>query len=162
MLKALPILQKKYLMDLLEELNPSSDLDVKEQFHQLKIPLEAERPSILMISRIDGLDISLSMTDKMKIVYGVESIANKYLSQVVNSFSLVYENRKLVWIIQPKKQGEHNVMTYNEDWNRIVVFLQGTMESIQEKCKDVLKVSTSLQFHIANLYGETYQKISIL
>ena len=139
MLIALPILQKKYLMDLLEGINSWYNTDVQEQFSELKIPLQAEKPSILMIARIDNFDLNLSMTQKMKIVYGVESIANKYMSQVVNSFSLVYESKKLVWIIQPKEEKYDK----NENWNRIVIFVQGTMESIQKKCKELLSVSTS-------------------
>lgn len=140
MLKALPILQKKYVMNFLEGINNWHDIDVQDQFSELKIPLQAEKPSILMIARIDNLDLSLSMTEKMKIVYGVESIANKYMSQVVNSFSLVYESKKLVWVIQPNDEEKYDK---GEEWNRIVVFVQGTMESIQKKCKELLGVSTS-------------------
>ncbi|HEY5587138.1 MAG TPA: response regulator [Ruminiclostridium sp.] len=140
MLNALPILQKKYIMNLLEGIYNWHNINLQDEFSQLKIPLQAEKSSILMIARIDNLDLSLSMTEKMKIVYGIESIANKYMSQVVDSFSMVYESKKLVWIIQPNDEEKYYEV---ESWNRIIVFVQGTMESIQKKCKEVLDISTS-------------------
>ncbi|MDI6618113.1 MAG: response regulator [Clostridiales bacterium] len=145
MFKALPVLQKKYLMDLLEGVstwNPERD---KIQFSELSIPLQAGEAIMLMISRIDNLDVNSNITEKMKAVYGIQSIADEYLSQMVNYISVIYDRTKLLWIIQPKTTDTGNSISDDADTsqNRTRLFVQGTMESIQKKCKEVLGVSAS-------------------
>jgi two-component system, response regulator YesN len=142
MFRALPVLQKKYLMDLLEGITVWDEGEARLQFNELQIPLEYHRPVFMMTARVDAWESGEKMIDKMRIVYGIQTVAEEYLAQYAFFTSITYDRTKLLWIMQPRTFQESK-MSESDAWARLLLFVQGTLDSIQDKCKDLFNISAS-------------------
>lgn len=148
MLIALPLLQKKYLMDLLEGIKSLNEESV-EEFIDLELPFDCRRPVMLLTARVDDWENIKSMTKKMEIIYGIEAIAQSHLSNACNFLSITYDRTKLLWVIQSNTKfiriDSHKTVNDDEiaSLSSVKSFVQGTMEPLQRQCSDLLKVSVS-------------------
>ncbi len=139
------LLQKDYLASLLhgEELLCSSDQSVLEQ---LGIGLKADSHILMLMGRIDHLPKKLSYAEKTKLFYMLQMIVGQYLSPRARYVHLTDEYQNLLWLIQPVelfqpvKAGE---CTPEECWGSTVVFVKGTLEMIQNVCRETLQLTVS-------------------
>jgi two-component system, response regulator YesN len=143
MLRALPLLQKKYIMDLLEGFTAISEESSKD-FKDLQLPIDCSSPVMLLTARVDNWNNISNTNEKSEIIYKIEAIAENYLSKNCRFTTVVYERTKLLWIIQPMVYDkDDNISINTEILNEVKIFAQGTMELIQKRCKDALKIITS-------------------
>jgi two-component system, response regulator YesN len=141
---AIPLLQGKYLLDLAEGMEWGPE-ERKKQFAELEIPLAFDLPVFLIIGRVDLWPDNISLMDKMKLVYGMQNIASEHLSKSVAAVPVIYERTRLLWLLQPALKGGRDAFgnLNTEEWNRIGLFVHGTMDSIQVSCKQLLGVPAS-------------------
>lgn len=143
MLRALPLLQKKYIMDLLEGLEVINEESHKD-FKDLQLSIDCNSPLILLTARVDNWSDFGEVSEKTEAIYRIGAIAENYLSANCVFTTVFYERTKLLWIIQPKVYEEtDNVIVKIDILNRTKAFVRGTMELIQKHCKDRLKIITS-------------------
>ena len=81
-----PVLQKEYLIELLEG-RKTSAASRNERFKSLEIPLDADRPLYLLLMRLDEYDGSDSYAERIRRVYSVRNILGDYLN---NSVELLF------------------------------------------------------------------------
>ena len=131
---ALPILKKKYVLDILEGMEDFNELG--KQLKNFEIPLKEEQPILLIGGRVDSWKDGLPIKDKLKVLYQISEIVEKYISVKANILSIVYGNFNLIWVVQSLNSEE-------EEWQRLPVYIQGILESVQEKNKSLFDVVTS-------------------
>jgi len=134
--RALPYIQKEYIRDILQgESYALGNMD--SQFVQLSISLQPSNPVLLVAGRIDEWRENLNAFDRALIMYAVQNISEELLGVSTRVAFTDYERFRMVWLIQPKSNAEHG-------WEQTYRFVQGTMEQIQQTCRQLLKIKLSL------------------
>ncbi|GBF77704.1 DNA-binding response regulator [Paenibacillus sp. 598K] len=132
---ALPALQQEYLWFLLQGKKVGQAV-LREHFAHIQLPFDAELPVMLLICRVDDWNEVTTAPDKALLVYAVQNIAEEFLGESMQLISIVYEQSRMVWILQPPG-GEA------DSWERSVSYVNGLMEMIQSRCEQLLKLSIS-------------------
>lgn len=140
--RALPSLQKEFLWDLLQG-DPYSLQTMPKQFSNLQIKLDAKASVLLVLGRVDNWKQDISPSDRLRLLYAIQNIAEEYISVSSSVFSIVYDRSKLVWLIQPQIQDKSSEEYIAESWKRTILFVHGMLESIQSTCKDLLSLPIS-------------------
>jgi two-component system, response regulator YesN len=139
---ALPFLQKEYLLELLHgELQPNSTF--QKQMNELSLSFIESDPVLLFIGKVDEWS-EYSSADKALLLYGVQNIADEYMKSSVKLESITYDKTRIAWLIQPLASN-HDLMI---DERRLARFVLGTVERIQQTCKELLKLK--LSFVVSN------------
>ena len=138
---ALPLLQNKCILDILKGLEYDKD-QLKEQFNNFKLNLDVDENVMLMLGRIDVWPDNINSKDSIQIIYGVQNTAHEYLAEFVNSVSIILDNNRIVWLMQPKFQC--TCLSKRELWDNAIFYIQGNIDTIQEYCKKIFNVSISL------------------
>lgn len=141
---AMPSLQKEYFMDML-----SGDVTEaavrKQQFSEMKIPLAASMPVLLMMGKVDNPRAEMSSLDRHKLIHSINAVVDKYLTHTVKSVCLEYEWFNILWIIQPLNMADGSIENHRpaEQWERASLFIKGTLETIQDICKQSMDIPVS-------------------
>ena len=141
--RTFPIIQSKYLLDIAEGLYCLPE-ERKAQFEKLEIPFIHDRPVILMIGRVDYWPAQTSYTEKMEAVFGVQKIAEEYLSKSAVIVSVIYHFTNLLWFIQPHLDDLSENSTHIINSERTILFVHGTMNAIQRSCRELFNLSVSI------------------
>ncbi|MCD9020660.1 response regulator [Cohnella silvisoli] len=133
---ALPSLQNEFLTELLQGELPKGR-PMQEQFDALNLQLTDSRPVLLLLARVDEW-LAYGTADKALLLFAVQNIADEYLNDAVATQSFVYEKTRIACLIQPmgELQGE-------EEFPRLIRFVHGTAERIQQTCNELLKLKVS-------------------
>jgi len=132
---ALPALQQEYLWFLMQGKKVGPEV-LREHFAHIQLPFNAERPVLLLICRVDDWNEVTTAPDKALLVYAVQNIAEEFLNEAMRLISIVYEQSRMVWILQPP-EGEM------DNWERSAHYVNGLMEMIQSRCEQLLKLTIS-------------------
>ncbi len=140
MLQALPLLQKEFLLDLLNGV-PYSLEEIAQQLGNLEIQLDASTPLLLLAGSIDEFKANKVSFERTQTYFKIKLIVEELLHTQVRTYLILYDHSTLLWIIQPNGDG----MTSGTDDNRadIQVFVNGMLDNIQAACKDVVDISLS-------------------
>jgi two-component system response regulator YesN len=160
---ATPYLQQQYLLDILHG-DSYSLSKVEEQFADLSIPIHREHPILLLIGRVDYWVEDISMSGRIRLLFAIKNIAEELFSAKLNIATVTYDKQKVVWILQPEGVDNHE---QSEIWKQINLFIEGTVETIQTVCKNLLKLSVSFvlsheQVSLANSASKCKSLITIL
>ncbi|GIP29832.1 hypothetical protein J23TS9_49620 [Paenibacillus sp. J23TS9] len=138
MRKALPLLQKEYVWDLLQG-KQESIKGLVHQLNELAIPLQAERQILLLLGRVDTWKESFTPLDKTLLLYGVQNIVEEYAGLGMQCYSCVYDSSRIVWLLQPHETGIKEAAAWKTGYSHISAML----ENIQQTCQRLLRVSVS-------------------
>ncbi len=139
---ALPLLQKEYLMDLLQGEVSSAEIRV-QQFKEMDIPLHGEKPVLLLVGRMDDVPKSITVTEKSRVLYGIKILSEQYLMPSVSCVHIMIDNTLLLWFIQPKGIND-GLLEEDESWEKTFQIIKGSLEYIQSASKRLLYTSLSL------------------
>jgi two-component system response regulator YesN len=104
-----------------------------ERFDAYKIPLDADRPVLLINGMVDEWPQSSAGTDRELMLYAMQNISEELLTAPhLCLFSVSYERRYVVVLIQTIGN-QHGVFKY----------VQGMLERIQSVCKELLSLKLS-------------------
>jgi len=138
--KTLPIMQREYLLEKLEG-KYSSQIS-QEQLDDLGINLIAKDELLILIGRSDDWFLSKQATDKAKQSAIVQAITQDFFFPVLKYAYVKQDNGILVWIIQPQKNSMDGIITAAL-WEKTIVYVKGSLDSIQAQCKKSLETSVS-------------------
>ncbi|MCD9025940.1 response regulator [Cohnella silvisoli] len=140
---ALPTLRKEYLTALLQG-EPASRKSREEQFAELSIPLDANRPVVVAVGRIDRWRDDAAINDKPLFTYSVHNIFEEFFAQEFTLVHLSGEHNRLVWLMQPEpgKFAASGTGAQLETEN-LHSYMLGTLESVQMACSQYLKLVCS-------------------
>ncbi|QJD83973.1 response regulator [Cohnella herbarum] len=141
---AIPTLRKEYLTGLLQG-ESSSSRKREAHFAELEIPLDASRPVVVAVGRIDRWRDDSIDNDKPLFTYSINNIFEELFSQ---SFSLVHLNvefNRLVWLMQPKEGIFYSPLgeVDDDEAGNLHAYILGTIESVQTACAQYLKLACS-------------------
>lgn len=138
--KTLPIMQREYLLEKLE--GKYSSQTSQEQLDELGINLIANDELLILIGRSDDWFVSSQATDKAKQFAVIQAITESFFFPVLKYACLLLDNSILVWIIQPQKESQ-DVLITAALLEKTIVYVKGSLDSIQEQCKKSLDTSIS-------------------
>lgn len=148
-------IRKEYLNGIIKGEYSNEEIN-QDEFNRLNISLNVDQPVLLLLGRIDDLQKVASYSSKNKLLCTVKIITEQYLSFNTSYVHFVDDNLNLVWLIQPGKEiiaGND----YSEVWNKIIIFIKGSLELVQSSCIEAVDVSSS--FVLDDTYIE-WDKIS--
>lgn len=138
--KTLPIMQREYLR---ERLKGGDDSPITQnQLDELDINLDAGDDLLLLIGRIDDWYLTKQVNDRSRQSAIIQTIAQSFFSPVLQYTSLQLDNSILVWLIQPQKNAGDRIDA-SAGWDKTIVYVKGTLDSIQDQCKKSLGISSS-------------------
>ncbi|OUS77130.1 DNA-binding response regulator [Paenibacillus sp. MY03] len=146
MRRALPSLQKEYMLGLLQG-RTATRSGLERLFREMDIPLDPEEPVYLLIGRVDGWKEMMSAPDKALLTSAFQNIGDEYLARGARYYSAPFEFAKIVWLIQPlvETAGVEDDSAANGSGGKISCLghAAGVLESIQATCKELLGMSVS-------------------
>jgi len=132
--RAQPLLHRDWLE---ETLNGSHRPITADKLRELHIPLNADLPVIPLLGRLDGWG-DAGGEDRTLLLYAVQNIASEYYASL-SFFSVSLDQHHFVCLLQPSA----GVSVTDERWWETLGFVQGTMESIQATCDQLLRLPIS-------------------
>lgn len=144
MLHAVPALQTK----LLTEIADGCDIHEKEisrQFEELEIPLVFSMPVLLLVGKVDFWPENMTSAEKMKTIYGLKEAVERFIKKTARVASITYEKNKMLWMIQPdfSRRQDRDDTGAEKMWERLILFIRGSMDAIQSMCKSMFGISVS-------------------
>jgi two-component system response regulator YesN len=138
--KAMPIIRRDYIMGLLRGEHSLSMR--RNKFTELEMELEPESDLLLAIGRIDHWPTHLNTEDRSLLMYSIQNIAEELLAVHCSIQFIAYGQSRFMMLIQPK--GIMVDMAMPHSWKQTCGFVQGTLETIQLTCSNLLKLSISI------------------
>ncbi|SFB58383.1 two-component system, response regulator YesN [Cohnella sp. OV330] len=130
----LPLLRREWFDTLLAQDEPIGPPFV-HRLRELDTPLIPEEDVLLVCGRVDRWSGDFNASDQALLLYAVQNVAEEYLEGAV-MLPIMLGGSYFVWLIQSKDMDEKDgLVTAN--------YVQGTLESIQQTCKQLLKVPVS-------------------
>lgn len=143
---ARPLLVNEYLLAL-----AGGDAEAlrkrRARLRELELPLDGDAQTLLVLGRVDDWRDGFSGGDKDLMLYAIANIAEEYFAKSLSCAAVSFEQNKLLWFVQPKPEpggasGDPS-QTAGDARRRLVRFVQGTIETIQGACKQLLQLSVS-------------------
>ncbi len=157
---ALPSLQKDYLVELLQGKHRHAEAR-SEQFRKLEIALRPELPVYLVVARIDRWKQSMTWSDQALLLYSAGNIMDEYLGSRVRMTTVNMSPMHIVGIWQPI-----TAQTEPKEAGKVFRFFYGTLETIQNTCRDLLKLHISFVLSASPVSweaaGEKLQELELL
>ncbi|MCD9024227.1 response regulator [Cohnella silvisoli] len=138
---AIPALQKEYMLAFLEGEVPANQLK-SDWLRELKIALNPREPCLLVVGRVDRWENGLSYSDTGLFMYAVQNVAKECLSPY-RLQPVLADRRTFIWFIQAEQSMEVAEET-REEWEKIIRFIHGMLETVQNTCRELLKLPISL------------------
>lgn len=133
--QALPTLQKDYLLRFLRGEGESAE-GRASRFQQLSLHFNPNGPVYMALGKVDEWGAYTSFSDKTLMLYAMGNIAAETFAARAFIMCMPDERLRLVWLIQPR--------TGQEDEASFAAYIRGTMETIQETCRTLLRLQVSL------------------
>lgn len=136
------LFQNDYLLQLLRGAVKVS----AEQFEQLCIPLHPAWPVLLILSQVESAALQeLPYFQRTELLYSIRLVLYQYLGANVRLMAVMDENSRFALFVQPRES--LNAQRYTEDtsglYDRAVTFIRGTLESVQNTCRESLGAPVS-------------------
>lgn len=136
--QAKPVLQKEYLIELLEGRRPLAELR-SERLKQLEIPLLSDIPVYLILMRLDTVKDNINYSGLIRRFYSAQNIMEDYIQSRVKFFPISYSHSQHIWLLQP----EGLKSCGGDDWENIFHFIYGNLETVQSVCASLFKLKVS-------------------
>ena len=138
--KTLPIMQREYLQEKLE--GRYSAQIFQKDLDDLGINLMARDDLLILIGRSDDWFLTKQATDQAKQAAVIQAIMQSYFFPVIKYAFLKLDNGILLWCIQPQMDSRDSGIPAAQ-WEKTIVYVKGSLDSIQEQCKKSLGTSCS-------------------
>ena len=135
--RALPLLQKEFLSDLVEGMEMK---EISQQLlDELEIPLNVELPVILLIGSIVHSEDKKCIPDKSNL-YTISYTVEQYLSPYASLSSLIYRENYIMWFIQPKIERQGVKFDSNRE---AALYFRNVLESVQSIFRESINLKVS-------------------
>ncbi|MFC3804179.1 response regulator [Cohnella sp. GCM10012308] len=146
MQQARPLLVNEYLLALAGG-DPEALRKRHARLPELQLPLAGDADTLLVLGRVDDWRDGFSGGDKDLMLYAIANIAEEYFAKSLSSAAVSFEQNKLLWFVQPKPSPDgasgETPHKAGDARRQLVRFVQGTIETIQGACKQMLQLSVS-------------------
>jgi two-component system, response regulator YesN len=139
---ACELFQNDYLLQLLRGTVKASI----ELFEQLGIPMHPAWPVLLILSQVESAALQeLSYLKRTELLYSIRLVLYQYLGANVRLMAVMDENSMFALFVQPRESLKAAVYPENARvlYDRAVMFIRGTLESVQNTCRESLGAPVS-------------------
>lgn len=127
-----PLIQRDFLRELIMEGDNGLENRMR-QFEELDILLDADKPVLLLMGKMEKVDNKMMSFDRSKLIHAVKAIVEKYFFHVVRCVCVEIDKFSFVWFIQPLSFEEDcGKFESQASWKRISLFVRDTLETVQE------------------------------
>jgi len=143
--KAKELMRNELFQGVLEGSIAATEI-TQQQFAELDVSLQAQDPVLLLIGRVHLPERIRTYSDKMKLLYQVQTIAHSYLQTHAVYTTFKHGQSDLVWLVQPMPSGSGEDMPKSDGdaWLRLHKFLKGSLELVQQASLEHAGVELSL------------------
>jgi two-component system, response regulator YesN len=138
--KALPMMQREFLLDRLKG-NDTQQI-CQKQLDELSINLSEKDEILLLMGRPDNWFSVRQTSEKVKQSAIIEAITESFFSPVLNYVYIQLDNSIMVWLLQIKKESAEDEVNADQ-WSKASLYIKGSLDSIQEQCTKSLETSCS-------------------
>ncbi|OCT15523.1 hypothetical protein A8709_15725 [Paenibacillus pectinilyticus] len=154
---ALPTIRRDYLRQLIQGESEAPAVRAR-RFEELGIRLDAERPILLVIGRLDEWGSFAAPSDQSLLFYSVHNIADEYLNGSLQMIALPYDRNRFIWLVQPSES-----IAEQDAQEQALRTLAGGVELVQAACRRHLKVPVSFMMAASFCPWESLmQRIEVL
>lgn len=150
---AVPVLQKELITDIVHG-KTMAPAQRAEAFKEVDLPMNPDLEVLPLIARVDEWRESMSPSDKALLIYALENMLEEYLADAACLFALRFEKTKIIWLLQPKLTSDQQ----GQMWDSLFRFVFGTLETVQNACKELLKLPVSF---IVGRHPVPWQELSV-
>jgi two-component system response regulator YesN len=97
----------------------------------------------MVLGRVDQWPETIDSSDKPLMVFAILNIIQEYLN-TLNIFSMACDKTYFLCMLQPKGIDEESALGRTEKWASKISFVNGMLDSIQNTCRQLLKLPISL------------------
>lgn len=136
--ESLPVLQKEYLLRLVRG-GETDGAWRSRRFRGLGLPLDAERPCLLVAGRVDDWGKYADAGSRELMIYAIQNIAQDILTEA-DTLQVFVDEYKFVWMIQAKDR-RAEAPAADADF---AGYVHGCVDAIPSACFRVLGIPLSL------------------
>ncbi|MBB6731336.1 response regulator transcription factor [Cohnella zeiphila] len=138
--KVMNQLQRQLLLDLLRRTDREAYLGLQDEFDALKLPFRAGRPVLPILLSVEEWGKYETTFERNLMLFSVGNIAEELLgSRTVTKF-VPYDHSTLLGLVQSPEQ---TFVTEEKQSERTANFTFGTLESVQQVCRDLFHIPLS-------------------
>ncbi|MFD0696790.1 response regulator [Paenibacillus sp. GCM10027628] len=138
-----PLLKNEMMEALLHGV-PMAELLANPRYAEVDFHIAADRPAFFLVGQADHAEDQLT-ADKWKLLKTVQQIFDSCLPASLYGEKAVYDASALVWLLQPDADLTTRLLgeDHKLNWLRLVAYMKGILESVQNECTRMLNVSVS-------------------
>jgi len=136
------LLRKDYFSAIIKGELSAGELD-QQQLNELDVSFNIDSEVLMLLGRIDDMPGKISYSDKTKLLFNIKLIGEQYFSTNASCVHFSDGNAGLVWLFQPNKEIVCSEEAADTLWSKLIIFIKGNVEIIQEACKKSLGVTLS-------------------
>ncbi|WP_372662522.1 response regulator [Cohnella sp.] len=142
--------QGDYLRHLLQESHVlcQDQEALADEFRELNIDLDPVAPVVLVLGRL-SYPADCSYSERSQMQTSSRMIWSSYLSEQTRQISIMDKHGDMLWFLQPSQQAEEKFD------NRLIRYLEGTLELIQETCLESLGLTMAFTVSGSSCTWET-------
>ncbi|MCM3272747.1 response regulator transcription factor [Paenibacillus elgii] len=134
----------------------------EERYADLDFAIALDRPSFILIGHADQQE---GIT--MKLLEAAGSIFGKLLPPSIGCEYTFYDGHLIVWFLQPNAELVDRLRDEAdaaENGHRVVAYLRGVLERVQNECEEILDVSMSfgISGNMMNRWGQTREQVEMI
>lgn len=134
----------------------------EERYADLDFAIALDRPSFILIGHADQQE---GIT--MKLLEAAGSILGKLLPPSIGCEYTFYDGHLIVWFLQPNAELVDRLRDEAdgaENGHRVVAYLRGVLERVQNECEEILDVSMSfgISGNMMNRWGQTREQVEMI
>lgn len=130
----LPLVRRELFESILMDDEP--DQDLKEQFDEIGVCLDAAMPVMLMKACINLYNVQYGSNECIRKLRMADSAFSQIQSAVIRAVSIIYKRKYLVWFLQPLHFDSENCTNF-------LNIVKGCAEKTQDLCRDKLHLDVS-------------------
>ncbi|PUA36427.1 DNA-binding response regulator [Paenibacillus elgii] len=134
----------------------------EERYADLDFAIALDRPSFILVGHADQQE---GIT--MKLLEAAGSIFGKLLPPSIGCEYTFYDGHLIVWFLQPNAELVDRLRDEAdaaENGHRVVAYLRGVLERVQNECEEILDVSMSfgISGNMMNRWGQTREQVEMI
>jgi ABC-type proline/glycine betaine transport system permease subunit len=157
-----------YQQDFFRQLLHSRRAVTRELFEELGVPLRADVPLLLTLCRAE--ELPEDYMEAMRRMQSIRQLLARYIAPSLSFFILFSGGDQIALFAQPSpiQTGADGATMSEKVLRKAIAFLAGTLEAVQEACRDTLGMPVSFVIasdacswdDIPNEYAQLYQLLS--
>lgn len=140
--RALPQLHRQLLIDLLQRDENLDSSSLQDEFDAIQLPFTSSALVLPIVIRVEEWNNYETSSDRSLIRYAAANIAEEYLQDKTRVRAIDLDHQVIACFVQMKENAPNHSL--EDKWVRILRFVHGTLETVQQSIAKCLHISVSI------------------